>query len=353
MTSPESILKPPRTDPAAALDVLRAHYATEILVAATVHLNVFAQLTARPATREELRDVLGLADRPAHVLVTALRAMALLVAGPDGRLGPSDLAAEHLVSGTPFDLGDYFRLAATSAGVLGMVQCLRTNRPLGAGRAGSGTPFLSRPGASSTMEDPQLATRLTLSLAGRARSLAPVVAARLPIEGARTMLDVGGGTGLFSIAFLERHPDLRAVVLDRPAVLDVASRLALAHDVASRLECVPGDMFEDPLPEADLVFVSHVLHDWDAPDSARLVRRCAGAVRPGGRLVVHDAFLRDELDGPLSIALYSAGLFCRTEGRAYSAAEHAAWLRAAGLNVEESMSTLAHASLLVARRGAS
>ena len=238
------------------------------------------------------------------------------------------------MSGTPFDLGDYFRLAATSAGVLGMVQCLRTNRPLGAGRAGSGTPFLSRPGASSTMEDPQLATRLTLSLAGRARSLAPVVAARLPIEGARTMLDVARDQ-IFSIAFLERHPDLRAVVLDRPAVLDVASRLALAHDVASRLECVPGDMFEDPLPRRIWSSCRTSSTIGTRPASARLVRRCAGAVRPGGRLVVHDAFLRDELDGPLSIALYSAGLFCRTEGRAYSAAEHAAWLRAAGLNVEE------------------
>lgn len=350
MTSPDSLLKPPRIDPAAALDLLRAHYATEILVAATVHLNVFAVLAARPSTREELRDALGLADRPAHVLVTALRAMGLLVAGPDGRLRPSDLAAEHLASGTPFDLGDYFRLAATSSGVLGMVQCLRTNRPLGATRAGPGTPFVARAGTSSTMDDPQLAARLTLSLAGRARSLAPAVAARLPLEGAHTMLDVGGGTALFSIALLQRHADLRAVVVDRPAVLEVARRLALAHGVASRLECVPGDMFEDPLPEVDVVFVSHVLHDWDAPDCARLVRRCAGAVRPGGRLVVHDVFLRDELDGPLPVALYSAGLFCRTEGRAYSAAEHTTWLHAAGLHVEGLTPTLAHASLLVARR---
>lgn len=351
MKPPEPRLNPPRTDPAAAFDLLRAHYATEILVAASVHLNVFGLLAAQPSTREALRDILGVADRPAHVLVTALRAMGLLAVDARRRLIPSDLAAEHLVPGSPFDLGDYVALAATSAGVLGMVQCLRTNRPLGAERGGSVAPFVSRAGAPSAMDHPELARRLTLSLAGRARSVAPTLAQRLPVEGARTILDVGGGTGLYSIALLERHPAMRAVVFDRPEVLRVAAELAAAHGVASRLDCVPGDMFVDPLPEADLVLLSHVLHDWDSPDCERLVRRCADPLPPGGRLVIHDAFLRDELDGPLPIALYSAALFCRTEGRAYSGAEHAAWLGLAGLSVEGPTPTLAHSSLLVGRRG--
>lgn len=286
------------------------------------------------------------------MLITALRAMGLVAVDARGRLAPSDLAAEHLVPGAPFDVSDYAGLAATSSGVLAMVERLKTNRPVGADRSGAGAPFTSRAGTPSAMEHPELSRRFTLSLAGRSRSVAPVVAERLSVGGARTVLDVGGGTGLYSIALLQRSPALRAMVFDRPQVLRVTAELAARHGVANRLDCVAGDMFVDPLLEADLVLLSNLLHDWDVPDCERPVRRCAVSMRPGGKLVIHDAFLHDELDGPLPVALYSAALFCRTEGRAYSAAEHAAWLRASGLTVEGPTPTLAHSSLLVGSRPA-
>ena len=83
-------------------------------------------------------------------------------------------------------------------------------------------------------------------------------------------------------------------------------------------------------------------------DASRTSNDCyVCEVPPGGKLVVHDTFLHDELDGPLAVALYSAALFSRTEGRAYSAAECATWLREAGLTVQDPIATLAHSSLLV------
>ena len=92
--SPESPLHPSRTDPAPVLDLLRASHATELLVASVAHLNVFGLLAERPCRREGLRDRLGLADRPAHVLITALRAMGLLTVDARGHLTPSLLAAD-------------------------------------------------------------------------------------------------------------------------------------------------------------------------------------------------------------------------------------------------------------------
>jgi SAM-dependent methyltransferase len=166
------------------------------------------------------------------------------------------------------------------------------------------------------------------------------------------MLDVGGGTGLYSLALLQKHPGLRAVVLDRPEVLRVTRELAVERDVGDRLECIPGDMFVDALPGADLILLSNVLHDWDVPECRRLVDRCAAVLPPAGKLVVHDVFLHDDLGGPLAVALDSATLFSVTEGRAYSVAECAAWLREAGLAVGDPMPTLAHASLLVGSKPA-
>ena len=91
-------------------------------------------------------------------------------------------------------------------------------------------------------------------------------------------------------------------------------------------------MFRDPVPTgADVVLLSNILHDWDVPECRDLIARCAGALPAGGRLLIHDVFLNDALDGPLPIALYSAALFRLTEGRAYSAAEYRGWLAEAGL----------------------
>ena len=90
------------------------------------------------------------------------------------------------------------------------------------------------------------------------------------------LLDVGGGTGIYAMAWLQQHPALRAIVWDRPEVLKVAAEMAEAFGVADRLTCQPGDMFRDPPPaDADVVLLSNVLHDWDVPECRSLLTRCA------------------------------------------------------------------------------
>jgi hypothetical protein len=228
-----------------------------------------------------------------------------------------------------------------------MVERLRSNRPAGAKADEPGAAFIYREGIESAMETEASARRLTLALAGRAKNVAPVLASRLALEDCRLLLDVGGGTGLYSIACLQKHPQLRAIVWDRPEVLKVAGEITAAYGVAGRLECHPGDMFTDPVPAgADAHLVSNVLHDWDVPQCRALLTRCAAALPAGGRLFIHDVFLNDALDGPLPVALYSAALFSLTEGRAYSAGEYRDWLTGAGLTPGPVVPTLIHCGVL-------
>jgi SAM-dependent methyltransferase len=351
MTMRADATTPPRSDPASIFELFRGNQATELLTAAVAHFRVFERLADGPLEPAALRDRLGLAERSAVVLVTALRAFGLLDQDGSGRLGLTELAREHLVPGAAFDVSGYIALAADSPGVAEMVERLRSNRPAGAKPEESGAAFIYREGIASAMEQEASARRLTLALAGRARNVAPVLADRFPLDGTRCLLDVGGGTGLYSIAWLQRHPGLRAIVWDRPEVLKVARELAEEFGVADRLDGRAGDMFRDPVPQGvDAVLLSNVLHDWDVPECRALVARCAAALPPGGRLLVHDVFLNDALDGPLPIALYSAALFRMTEGRAYSAAEYRAWLAETGLVPGEIVPTLAHCGILPASK---
>ncbi len=338
-------LSAPQTDPTAIVELFRGNYATELLTAAVSHFDLFRHLGDGPLTRGALKSALHLEERPFVVLTAALLAAGLLQA-TEGRLSLTPSAQEHLVPGGAFYIGDYVGLQASSPGVLELVARLRSNRPAGSDQEGAA--FIFREGLESAMEREATARHLTLALSGRAKNVASSLAEVAPLGNTRRLLDVGGGTGLYAIACLERFPQLTAVVWDRPEVLKVAAEFRAAAGMEQRLELVPGDMFADPSPAADAILFSNVLHDWDVPECQKLITRCAGELPKGGQLLIHDVFLNDALDGPLPVALYSAALFNLTEGRAYSAAEYRTWLTAAGLQPSEVRPTLIHCGLLPA-----
>ena len=343
-------LPAPQTDPTHVFELFRGSYGTELLTAAVSHFGLFNLLASHPRTLEELQTALNLERRPAIVLTTALQAMQLLSKNADKQFELTAMAAEHLVAGGELDVGNYLSLAAASPGVLEMVERLRTNRPAGLGNHEGGAAFIYRDGMKSAMEKSELAEHFTLALSGRARNVAPVLAETMALQGAKTLLDIGAGTAIYSIAFLRANPELQAVALDRPEVLKSAERFAAEYNVANRLRLLSADMFVDPLPSADVILLSNILHDWDVDDCQTLINRCAQALNPGGQLIIHDVLLNDELSGPLPIALYSASLFCFTEGRAYSGAEYSLWLKAAGLQPQPPVPTLIHCYAVSAQK---
>lgn len=342
----KTILAPPALDPTPLFELFRGSYATELLTAAVAHFKLFSLIGEDGLKSAELQEELGLERRPFVVLTTALQAMGLLQhAGNCFELTP--LAAGHLLPGKPHYVGDYIGLAAGSPGVQEMVARLRTNRPANAAATDGGAAFIYREGLESAMEREASARFLTLALAGRAQNVAPQLAQAVDLSAAQCLLDVGGGTGLYSIAFLQQNPQLRAIVFDRPEVLKIAAEFAESHGVSDRLQCRQGDMFADPLPaDCDAILLSNILHDWDEPQCSALVERCAAALPAQGQLLIHDVFLDDDLSGPLPLALYSAALFTLTEGRAYSAAEYRHWLTAAGLRPQAVRPTLIHCGVL-------
>lgn len=335
----------PATDPTSLFEHFRGSYGTELLTAAVAHLGLFELLANQPLSANEIEQRLSLSQRASCVLLTAMRAMRLVEPDEVGRLVLTALAREHLVPGGEFFVGDYIGLAAESPGVLAMLDRLTSNQLAPAQEADAGAAFIYREGLESAMEQENSARRLTLALAGRAKNVAPVLAERIEFMSG-TLLDLGGGTGIYAMACLRRHPALKAIIFDRPEVLKVAAEFAHQYEVADRVELHPGDMFADPLPSADSILLSNVLHDWDEPECHRLVQRCAAVLPTGGRLLVHDVFLNDELDGPLPVALYSASLFSLTEGRAYSAKEYRAWMLDAGLSPGSVVPTLIHCGVL-------
>jgi 3-hydroxy-5-methyl-1-naphthoate 3-O-methyltransferase len=320
----------PMLDPAPMFDLYRGRLSTEILCAVACRTPFFASLGTQGLTAEDLTRRLGWTERAVSVVTTALRAMNFLEKVDDGRFRATQSARLFLEPDSEFRLTDYLGLSANSPAVTAFLDAIE--RPAPEAATETGTAFTFRSDKPSAMDDPETARFLTMSLAGRGRCVAPaLVRTAPPRPHETTLLDIGGGSGWYSIAYLAAYPQMRAVVWDRPEVLAVARENAESVGVADRLECVGGDMFADPFPvKPDCLLVSNILHDWDAPEIHRLLTHWRQQSRAETRLILHDVYLNDSLDGPLPIALYSADLFLLTEGRAYSRAEYLGFFSRSG-----------------------
>src|SRR5215218_5205057 len=102
---PLSALTKPATDPTRIFEHFRNGYATDLLAVAAADFDVFGRLARAPKSLEALRAEIGLAERAANVLFTALRAMDLLVVNASGNLDLTSAAREHLVPGAYFEVG--------------------------------------------------------------------------------------------------------------------------------------------------------------------------------------------------------------------------------------------------------
>lgn len=165
---------------------------------------------------------------------------------------------------------------------------------------------------------------------GPAEELARLVELGSPAR----MLDVGAGPGTYSLAFLRRNPGLEAVLLDLPETLKVTRDLLERHpEFGPRIRFLPSDYRNCRLEPAayDLILLSHVTHDEGIDTNRRLLSESYRALKPGGRIVIHDFMVSPDRVRPEFGALFSVHMLTYTSsGRTYAAEEYAGWLRKAG-----------------------
>ncbi|UQZ90356.1 SAM-dependent methyltransferase [Deltaproteobacteria bacterium Smac51] len=153
------------------------------------------------------------------------------------------------------------------------------------------------------------------------------------MEGRQSVLDLGGGPGTYAIYFCRNFPEIRATVFDQPATEKFASATFERYGLSDRINFVSGNFLESDLPKGyDLVWASQVLHGETPADAARLIKRGAECLNPGGCLCVQEFIIDDDLRGPAHSALFSLNMLVQTPGgQSYTESELTNMLTAAGL----------------------
>lgn len=309
-------------------DAVSAYRLPSIILAA-VELDLFTTVGTQQWTMGQLAKALSVSERGLAILCRNLAMAGLLVKKGEiyrnSRLGATALNAKH-----PAYRNDYLHLLAShSKDWARLLESIRSGRPLD----------------HEEPEAPGYRREFTWAMHYRTLETAPKIAAQLSLKGAKTLLDLGGGPGTYAMAFLSKNPGLRATVCDRLAALEVAKEIAATHKAGARLSYLPLDIVQDTIPSAyDVIWYSNVLHIYSPEENQSVFRRALAALRPGGRLIVQDAFLHDR-EGlfPDEASLFAVSMLLFTErGNTYRAAETAAWLKTAGF---------ARISLLRMKRG--
>jgi cyclopropane fatty-acyl-phospholipid synthase-like methyltransferase len=166
------------------------------------------------------------------------------------------------------------------------------------------------------------------------------------------MLDVGGGSGAYSIAFAQANPQLQVDILDLPQVDPIAQSHIHEAGLDARVHVHSGDLRTSTLGEGyDLAFVSAICHMLSPEENRDLLQRCFAALGPHGRIVIQDFILEPEKTAPKSAALFALNMLTGTRGGStYSEPEYRAWLEAASFRHIQHLTMPGPASLMVADR---
>ena len=308
--------------PQPIMDLATAFQRSRVLLTAW-ELGLFTALAEEPRTAGEVAASIGTDTRATDRLMNALCGLGLLEKR-DGRFTNSAVAARFLVKGRP----DY-------AAGLGHTNNLWTTWSALTETVRSGAP---PPRPSVGERGDEWLRPFIAAMHWRARWSAPAVVGELDLTGVSRVLDVGGGSGAFAMAFVKAGAGISAVVFDLPAVVPLARGHIQTEGFMARIDTVAGDYLTDELPGGfDLVFLSAVVHSNSAAENERLIRNAAGAASRGGRVVVQDWLMSEDRTSPPAGALFALNMLVGTEaGDTYTEAEVRGWMEQAGLGPLES-----------------
>jgi len=168
----------------------------------------------------------------------------------------------------------------------------------------------------------------------RAMKQAPSQIATIDLSGINSILDIGGGSGAYSMEFVTKKPEIKATVFDLPNVIPITAQFIEKEGFFNRIKTYTGDYTTDELPQGfDLVFLSAIIHSNSLDINQKLITKCFKSLHKGGKIVIQDWIMNDERTQPASGAIFAINMLVGTEaGDCFTGQEVKEMLANAGFN---------------------
>ncbi|WP_329374951.1 class I SAM-dependent methyltransferase [Streptomyces sp. NBC_01483] len=324
--------------PDGVLRLINGYWATGVLGTAATH-SLFTHLEDGADTAAELAVRAEISERGAQTLLDGLVSVGL-VEVDEGRYRNTAEASVYLVEGKPTCLSSFARLKLKHMGSLAAL------------------PDVARAGGPVTDPATEMADNphwedvvpAIMAQSGPAATIATEVLG-LAEAGEISILDVGGGSGIYSAVWLEANPAARSTQLDWEPINAIARRLVAERGVADRFTCIDGDFHTTDFGTAkyDIALYSHIAHQEGPEDNIAVFARLRDALKPGGTLVICDYVVDDDRSGPAFPLIFALEMLLKSnQGGTWRRADYHDWLVKAGFE-DVSFHSTPPATLVVAR----
>ncbi len=148
----------------------------------------------------------------------------------------------------------------------------------------------------------------------RAKKQAPQQLANIDLQEVKSILDIGGGSGAFSMEFASRKPGIEATVFDLPMVVPITKKFLEKEGFSDKIRTYAGDYTKDKLPVGfDLVFLSAIIHSNSLEVNQDLIRKCFGSLNKNGKIIIQDWIMNNDRTQPTSGAVFAVNMLVGTE----------------------------------------
>ena len=290
-----------------------------------IELGLFTELAKGPRDKDALRVYMGLHPRSVGDFLDALVALGMLDRkGSKYRNTPAtDLFLDR---SKPTYVGGILEMC--NARLFGfwnsLTEGLKTGEAQNEAKTG-GNLF------EAIYGDPEKLRGFLKAMTGLSIGAGKAIAEKFPWKKYKTFFDVGGAQGGVPVQVALKHKHLTGGNFDLPVVGPVFEEYVRSFKLDGRLKFVAGDFFKDPLPQADVLIMGHILHDWNLEEKRALIAKAYGALPKGGAYIVHESIIDDDRRKNAFGLLMSLNMLIETPGGFdYSGADCQGWMKDAG-----------------------
>ncbi|MCZ6704298.1 MAG: methyltransferase [Bacteroidetes bacterium] len=281
----------PSVNPSHIMQIGSGFWASKVLLSA-VEFEVFTHLGGGPKTGLELQDALELHPRATWDFLDTLVAMKFLDRageGPDALYSNAQDTAIFLDKNSPEYLGGILEMfnARLYRFWDGLSEALRTGKPQNEIKETGKAVF------EELYSDPEKLEGFMNAMTGISKGNFMALSKKFNFSEYGTLLDVGGATGQLCLTVAREHPNIRCTSFDLPPVTEIAQKHIDEEGFNGQVVAVSGDFFNDPLPEADVVTMGMILHDWNLERKKNLIQAAYDALPEGGAFIAIENLIDD------------------------------------------------------------
>jgi hypothetical protein len=311
--------------PEAIMQLGSGFWASKTLLSA-IELGLFTELAkSGPLDEAALRDRLELHPRSARDFFDALVALGMLER-EGGRYRNTADTDVFLDRAKPTYMGGMLEMMnARLYGFWGsLTEGLRTGMPQNEIKGGDNL-------FEALYADPERLRIFVKAMTGVSLGTSFALSAAFPWDKYKSVIDIGCAEGAMPVGVARAHEHLSGGGFDLPPVRPLFEEYVAEAGLGERLSFYEGDFFEDDLPEADVLIMGHILHDWDMDEKRVLLKKAYDALPDGGALIVYEALIDDDRRENAFGLLMSLNMLIETNGGFdYSGADCQGWMRETG-----------------------